>query len=145
MSDHQEQFECPYCGDMIWLPEKAPLGTECPTCGQPLGVRIPSAASIAVSYERHEKRKQAFESAPVISLQDVEPPAKVLALVPVDIAREFSVLPLSRSEDTLTLAVPGSIDFESLDKIQFILNCELEFAIAEEMEIRFAIERFYGG
>ena len=140
----REQFECPHCGNMVWLAAGAPLGTECPMCRKPLGVSFPTEADRARYRAESEKRKLAFESAPTISLQDVQPAADVLALVPVDIARDQIVLAIGRSEDTLRLAVPRSIDFEGLDVIRFICNCELEFAIADEMEIRFAIERFYG-
>jgi len=141
---HREQFECPYCGNMVWLAAGAPLGTECPICRKPLGVSIPSDADLARSREEREKRQLAFETAPAISLQGVEPPTDVLSLVPVDIAREYAILPIGLCEQTLKLAVPRSIDSEGLDIIRFIHNCELEFAIADEMEIRFAIERFYG-
>lgn len=143
-ASRREQFECPYCGNMVWLPADAPPGTECPVCGQPLGVWIPSEADMARIDEKYEKRKQAFETAPTISLQGVEPPAEVLALIPASVAREQTIFPISRSEHSIRLAVPAFVEFEALDKVRFILNCDVELAIADEMEIRFAIEQFYG-
>lgn len=84
-----------------------------------------------------------INSAPRVSLENVEPTSKVLALIPASVARAHTILPISLSEHSIRLAVPSFVELEALDKVRFITNCELELAIADEMEIRFAIERYY--
>ncbi|NMC21555.1 MAG: hypothetical protein GYA33_14190, partial [Thermogutta sp.] len=83
-------------------------------------------------------------SLPFHDLQDVHIPADVLAAVPADIARDYTILPLSVRQDMVTVAVAEPRSPQALDDLRFRLNRPLEPVLAPEGRLRMLIERLYG-
>ncbi len=79
-----------------------------------------------------------------IHLSDVVIPPTVLELVPESVARENVVLPLAEEDGTLKVIVSDPTDYETFDKLQFILNRRIEIALAPREAILEAINRCYG-
>ncbi|HOM18256.1 MAG TPA: ATPase, T2SS/T4P/T4SS family [Thermoguttaceae bacterium] len=79
-----------------------------------------------------------------ISLHEVVIPPTVLELVPESVARENVVLPLAEEDGTLKIIVSDPTDYETFDKLQFILNRRIEIALAPREAILEAINRCYG-
>ncbi len=79
-----------------------------------------------------------------INLSEVMIPPSVVELVPESVARENAVLPLAESNDTLTVIVSNPDDYETIDKLRFILNRRIEVALAPRESILEAINRHYG-
>ena len=79
-----------------------------------------------------------------INLRDVVIPPTVLELVPESVARENVVLPLAEEDGTLKVIVSDPTDYETFDKLQFILNRRIEIALAPREAILEAINRCYG-
>jgi type IV pilus assembly protein PilB len=79
-----------------------------------------------------------------INLRDVVIPPNVLELVPESVARENVVLPLAEEDGTLKVIVSDPTDYETFDKLQFILNRRIEIALAPREAILEAINRCYG-
>ncbi|MBI4373031.1 MAG: Flp pilus assembly complex ATPase component TadA [Candidatus Omnitrophica bacterium] len=64
-------------------------------------------------------------------------------LVPKDIALEHLILPLERSGKRLKLAIAKAPDIILMDNLRKITDCEVTTVLADEAEIKSAIERFY--
>ncbi len=79
-----------------------------------------------------------------INLAEVVIPPSVVELVPESVARENVVLPLSESDGELIVIVSDPLDFETIEKLRFILNCQIEIALAPREAILEAINRHYG-
>ena len=79
-----------------------------------------------------------------IDLNAAEIPPSVIELVPESVARENVVLPIELTGDTLTVAISDPMNYEVLDKLRFILNKEIEVAVAPSDDIQTAINRHYG-
>jgi len=79
-----------------------------------------------------------------IELEGREIPASIIGLVPESVARENIVVPIDRDEDSLTIAIHDPMKYEVLDKLRFILNCEIKVALAGKEAIQAAINRHYG-
>lgn len=80
-----------------------------------------------------------------VDLSEVAIPPDVVELVPESVARENATLPLGEEEDgSLKVVVSDPLDFETLDKLRFILNRKVEIALAPRESIVDAINRNYG-
>ncbi|MEM6330596.1 MAG: GspE/PulE family protein [Planctomycetota bacterium] len=77
-------------------------------------------------------------------LSDVPIPPAVVELVPESVARENAIIPLAEEDDALKVLVSDPDDYETLDKLQFILNRKIEIGVATRPSILEAINRNYG-
>jgi hypothetical protein len=81
---------------------------------------------------------------PFIDLTDVTIPPSVLELLPESVARENIVLPVAYNKKVLFIAISDPNDFDTLQKLQFILNKEIQPMLAVREQIVEAINRHYG-
>ncbi len=79
-----------------------------------------------------------------VDLETLEIPRHVIELVPESVARENIVIPLEVNEDTIKVALANAMDMDVLDKLRFVLNREIEVAVASKEAIQNAINRHYG-
>ncbi len=79
-----------------------------------------------------------------IDLRHVVVPPEVIAMMPECVARENFVLPLALRGDMLRIAVGDPTDGETIQKLRFILNRDVEAVLARPCEILDAIRRHYG-
>lgn len=79
-----------------------------------------------------------------IDLKDMTIPPSVIELVPESVARENVVLPLSQENGMLRIIVSDPSDFETQQKLQFILNKDIHTVLAAREQIVEAINRHYG-
>ncbi len=80
---------------------------------------------------------------PAVDLSRFEVDAKILKLIPPDIANKHSVLPLKREGRTLTVAIADPNNVTAIEDIKFITRCDVFPVIAGEYTLRNAIERYY--
>jgi len=85
-----------------------------------------------------------FHSLQFISLVDVTIPASVIELVPESVARENVVIPMSQENGVLQIIISDPTDFDTMQKLQFILNKDVQPIIAPREQIIEAINRHYG-
>ena len=69
---------------------------------------------------------------------------RVVELVPESVARENAVMPLAEEDGALKVLVSDPFDFETFEKLQFILNRKVDIALATRESILEAINRNYG-
>ncbi|MCI0492144.1 MAG: Flp pilus assembly complex ATPase component TadA [Planctomycetes bacterium] len=79
-----------------------------------------------------------------VDLRDVPIPPSVVELVPESVARENAVIPLSEEDGALKVLVSDPFDYETFEKLQFILNRKVDIALATRESILEAINRNYG-
>src|SRR5271154_822182 len=91
------------------------------------------------------KAKAEQHGLPFVELHEIEIPASVIELVPESLARENIVMPLSQESGTIRVIMHNPLDFETIDKLRFVLNREIEVALAPKEAIVEAINRYYGG
>ncbi len=77
-------------------------------------------------------------------LSDKTIPASVVELVPESVARENLVFPLALEGNTLKISMSDPTDFDTLTKLQFILNKDVHPTLASKEQIIEAINRHYG-
>ncbi len=80
-----------------------------------------------------------------IDLREIEIPASVVELVPESLARENVVMPLAQESGTIRVILHDPNAFDTIDKLRFVLNREIEVALAPKEAIVEAINKYYGG
>jgi type IV pilus assembly protein PilB len=65
-------------------------------------------------------------------------------LIPQDVAYRNAVIPLSRTLNSLTVAMSDPLDIILLDNLKRLTGCEINSVIATKSDINKAIEEFYG-
>ena len=79
-----------------------------------------------------------------VDLNNVPIPPAIVELVPESVARENAVIPFSEEDGKLRVVVSDPLDFETFDKLQFILNRKVDIALSTKESILEAINRNYG-
>ncbi len=79
-----------------------------------------------------------------VELREVEIPASVVELVSEAMARENIVMPLAMEGGAIRVIMHDPLDFDTIDKLRFVLNREVEVALAPKEAIVEAINKYYG-
>jgi len=85
-----------------------------------------------------------FSGMQFIDLSNVEIPKSVIELVPESVARENLILPLSLEGTVLKIITSDPSNYDTLQKLQFILNKDIQPVLAVQEQITDAINRNYG-
>jgi type IV pilus assembly protein PilB len=85
-----------------------------------------------------------FHGLQFVDLTEVTIPAAVVELVPESVARENMILPLSQDNGALKVIMSDPSDFDTVQKLQFILNKDIQPVLAPREQIVEAINRHYG-
>lgn len=90
------------------------------------------------------KAKAEQHGLPFVELREIEIPPTVIELVPESLARENVVMPLSQESGCIRVIMHDPMDFETIDKLRFVLNREIEVSLAPKDSIVEAINKYYG-
>lgn len=133
-----------------FLIEKRVIGpdqwTEAEAIAKKKGIK-PEEALVEQGYASAEQVTQAkadLNGFIFVNLQDVPIPPAVVELVPESVARENAVIPLEEDGESLKVCISDPDDFETIEKLQFILNRKIDIALATKEHILEAINRNYG-
>src|ERR1700730_14031146 len=85
-----------------------------------------------------------FHGLQFVDLTEVTIPSSVVELVPESVARENVILPMSQENGTLKIIMSDPSDFDTVQKLQFILNKDIQPVLAAREQIVEAINRHYG-
>jgi type IV pilus assembly protein PilB len=85
-----------------------------------------------------------FHDLEYVDLTEVTIPEEVVEMVPETIARENATLPLTITGDELKIIISDPLDIETVEKLRFILNRQVQIALAPRENILEAINRYYG-
>jgi type IV pilus assembly protein PilB len=132
------------------LVQKKVLGpdqiTEAKNLQQQTGAKLQDAI-VKLGYATTEEVMSAiaeFHSLQFVDLTEVQIPQAVVELVPESVARENVVLPLAQENGALKIIMSDPSDFDTMQKLQFILNKDIQPVLAPREQIIEAINRHYG-
>lgn len=78
-----------------------------------------------------------------IRLGDIELNPETVKLIPLDIARRFNVIAISKLGKNLVVAIADPHNIYVLDAIKFITGCQIQPVISPEKAISKAIDQYY--
>ncbi|MCX6830019.1 MAG: ATPase, T2SS/T4P/T4SS family [candidate division Zixibacteria bacterium] len=80
---------------------------------------------------------------PQISLGSLVIDSMVVAMVPVEVARRYSLIPIFRIGKTLTVAMAEPLNIIAIEELKYITKCDVKRVIASPTEIASAIDQYY--
>lgn len=78
-----------------------------------------------------------------VRLSDIELNPDVVKLIPLDIARKFNVIAVSKINRTLVVGISDPNNIYVLDAVKFITGCNVQPVISPEAAISKAIDQYY--
>jgi len=79
-----------------------------------------------------------------VDLGNLEIDPAVIEFIPAETAQKYHVLPLSRVDKTLRLAIADPTNVFAMDDIKFMTGYNVEPVVASEAALEEAIDRYYG-
>ncbi|HEX9730393.1 MAG TPA: type IV-A pilus assembly ATPase PilB [Thermoanaerobaculia bacterium] len=79
-----------------------------------------------------------------INLSQVLIDDAIVKLIPADVARKYTIMPVSKTGAKVTIAMLDPTNVFAMDDIKFMTGYNVEPVIASESAIRSAIEKYYG-
>jgi type IV pilus assembly protein PilB len=119
---------------------------EARTLQRQTGVKLPDALA-KLGYATPQEVMSAiaeYHGLQFIDLTEVQIPPSVIELVPESVARENIVLPMAQDNGALRIIMSDPTDFDTVQKLQFILNKDIQPVLAPREQIVEAINRHYG-
>ena len=83
-------------------------------------------------------------SLPFVRLRKFDFDKKSLTYLPVDMVRDFKVIPLLFEDNRLIIAMSDPTNTEVLDTLRFVSGHNIEIAIATYSDVEWAIDQYYG-
>ncbi len=81
---------------------------------------------------------------PAVDLTDLEIDEAVIQLVPADVARKYTVLPVAKTGAKLTIAMADPTNVFAMDDIKFMTGYTVEPVVASDTALREAIDDYHG-
>jgi type IV pilus assembly protein PilB len=81
---------------------------------------------------------------PSVNLDRIEVDETVIKIIPADVARKYTILPISKAGAKLTIAMLDPSNVFAMDDIKFMTGYNVEPVVAAESALRLAIEKYYG-
>ena len=110
-----------------------------------VGVVDYMVANKMVRPEDVTQAKAAHFGAEVVHLSSLKIEDDVIAAVPRHIAKKYRVVPVFKSESSLTVALADPSDIATADALNHLLHTEVIVQVASEADIEAALGKYYGG
>ena len=81
---------------------------------------------------------------PSVDLTGTEIDEVVIKIIPADIARKYTIVPISKAGATVTVAMLDPSNVFAMDDVKFMTGYKVEPVVAAETGIRSAIDKYYG-
>lgn len=81
---------------------------------------------------------------PSVDLSQIDVTEAVIQIIPADVARKYTILPVSKTGARVTIAMIDPTNVFALDDIKFMTGYDVEPVIASDPALRAAIDRYYG-
>ena len=80
---------------------------------------------------------------PVIDLDKTNITPEIISLIPVQLVKKHHILPVSKDNGVITIAVSSPPDLGFIDNLRFMLNADFKCVLATPENIKKAINKYY--
>jgi len=80
---------------------------------------------------------------PYLPLANYEIAPEVVATVPVDVCKQFCLVPIDKIGRSLTLAMANPLNVQALEEVERVTSCSVQAFVSTATEINSAINRYY--
>src|SRR5438874_7053482 len=85
-----------------------------------------------------------FHNMQFVDLKGITIPSSVVEMVPESVARENHIIPLSHENNALQIVMSDPNDLDTIEKLRFILNKDIQPVLSDREDIVAAINAHYG-
>lgn len=89
--------------------------------------------------------KAAHFGAEVVNLADLRLSDETISIIRRDIAKKYRVIPISRTGNTIIVAVSDPSDLDTIDTLHHLLRADIELKVASDEDLEAALNKYYGG
>jgi len=75
---------------------------------------------------------------------DIEIPKEILSKIPIDIVREYRLVPIEEIDKKLTICISSPLTPEQLEKIKSLVGKELKIVLDSDINVLKVIKKYYG-
>ncbi|MFO0795071.1 MAG: GspE/PulE family protein [Candidatus Brocadiaceae bacterium] len=79
----------------------------------------------------------------LVDLDKMDVPQGVIDLLPAQFVKKHNILPISKVNNVITVAVGGPPDLALIDNVRFMLNSDIKYVLALPESLRNAIRKYY--
>jgi len=80
---------------------------------------------------------------PYLPLENYDIPKEVIKLIPYQVASQYSLIPIDRISNTITIVMANPLNPQAIEDVEYITKCEVQIFISTSSDIKKAIEKFY--
>jgi type IV pilus assembly protein PilB len=81
---------------------------------------------------------------PAINLGEVEVDESIISIIPAEVARKYTILPVSKAGAKLTIAMVDPTNVIAMDDVKFMTGYNVEPVVASDSSLRASIDQYYG-
>jgi len=81
---------------------------------------------------------------PAINLGEVEVDESIISIIPPEVARKYTILPVSKAGAKLTIAMVDPTNVFAMDDVKFMTGYNVEPVVASDSSLRASIDQYYG-
>jgi type IV pilus assembly protein PilB len=81
---------------------------------------------------------------PAVSLDGIKIDESIIKIIPADVARKYTILPIAKTGAKVTIAMSDPTNVFAMDDIRFMTGYNVEPVVASENALRVAVDRYYG-
>jgi len=81
---------------------------------------------------------------PAINLAEIEVDESIIGIIPAEVARKYTILPVSKAGAKLTIAMVDPTNVFAMDDVKFMTGYNVEPVVASDSSLRAAIDQYYG-
>jgi type IV pilus assembly protein PilB len=80
---------------------------------------------------------------PLLRLEDIEIPKEIISLIPAEIAENYLLVPVKKTENRLLVAMTNPLELYALDDLRFVTQMAIDIGISSQKDMLEAIEKYY--
>jgi len=81
---------------------------------------------------------------PAINLNEIEVDESIISIIPAEVARKYTILPVSKAGAKLTIAMVDPTNVFAMDDVKFMTGYNVEPVVASDSSLRSSIDQYYG-
>jgi type IV pilus assembly protein PilB len=80
---------------------------------------------------------------PFLPLGNYDISPEVAKIIPIKVARQYTVIPIDKIGNNLTLAMANPLNEKAIEEIESLSSCNVQVFIATMSDVKNAIEKYY--
>lgn len=103
---------------------------------------------VALGYATEEEIAQAITMQygfPYLPINGYKIDSGILEIIPGRIARQYSLMPIDKVGNTLTIAMSNPLNIQAIEDVETYTSCNVQVFVSTMTNVRNAIKKYYPG